>query len=125
MRAASKGGKLSAVERGRRQRVRAQLHRRQAIRCSEHLPCRVPHVEDELSAVGVELERVNLHAKGGWQQARVAVRSVHGAGGRGAASPDVPTALWQAPKLVLWLCPTGRGETHRRTSSRTLRSSDA
>jgi hypothetical protein len=95
------------------------------IRCREHLPCRIPHVEDELSAVGVELERVDLHAKSGWQQARVAVRSVRGARGEGAASPGVPTALWKAPKLVLWLCPTGRGETHRRTSSRTLQSSGA
>ena len=111
---ASKGGyplqRLSAAE---------------AIRCREHLPCSIPHVEDELSAVGVELERVDLHAKGGWQQARVAVRSVRGAGVKGASWPRAGWALWQAPKLVLWLCPAGRGETHRRTSSRTLQSSDA
>ena len=63
------------------------------IRSREHLPCRIPDVEDELSTVGVELERVDLHAKGGWQQARVAVSSVRGAGGRGAASAAAPTAL--------------------------------
>ena len=42
-----------------------------AIHCREHLPCRIPHIEDELPAVGVELERVDLHTKSGWQQARV------------------------------------------------------
>ena len=57
------------------------------IRCREHLPCRIPHVEDELSAVGVELERVDLHAKSGWQQARVAVRSVRGARGERRSQP--------------------------------------
>ena len=97
----------------------------QAIRCREHLPCSIPHVEDELSAVGVELERVDLHAKGGWQQARAAVRSVRGAGVKVQASPERWLPLWQALKLVLWLCPAGRGETHRRTSSRTLQSGDA
>ena len=62
-----------------------RLSAAEAIRCREHLPCSIPHVEDELSAVGVELERVDLHAKGGWQQARAAVRSVRGAGVKGAS----------------------------------------
>ena len=62
-----------------------RLSAAEAIRSREHLPCSIPHVEDELSAVGVELERVDLHAKGGWQQARAAVRSVRGAGVKGAS----------------------------------------
>ena len=62
-----------------------RLSAAEAIRCREHLPCSIPHVEDELSAVGVELERVDLHAKGGWQQARAVVRSVRVAGVKGAS----------------------------------------
>ena len=82
-----------------------RLSAAEAIRCREHLPCSIPHVEDELSAVGVELERVDLHAKGGWQQARAAVRSVRGAGVKVQASPERRSG--RLPSLCSGCAPQG------------------